>query len=170
LNKAPSLVQPTQVSESLQYKGQWAALLISMHMVFLYGDWRGEGQKFADFLDEQIAHQKRWRSALKITKKEADAAYALFQWCDRLSLILCRRELPEAERALEISTGPDGKRYHAMRHEDHVIVQPWPFEGSNFEISVETRQIAQLSFQNDAELQAVLKDTPVTHSIWHFRK
>ncbi|MBC8171619.1 MAG: DUF3891 family protein [Anaerolineae bacterium] len=38
----------------------------------------------------------------------------MFQWADRLSLILCRRELPEADRALEISAGPDGIRYNVM--------------------------------------------------------
>ena len=96
LSKKPSMTQPIMVINDLQSKGQWAALLISMHMVFLYGDCEGEEAAIATFLEEQREIQKQWRSALKVSKKEAEAAYALFQWCDRMSLILCRRELPEA--------------------------------------------------------------------------
>lgn len=162
LSKVPSLEQPTEVTQELQYKGQWAALLISMHMIFLYSDWRGEGQKFDAFLDDQLERQKQWRSALKVTKKEADAAYALFQWCDRMSLILCRHELPEAERALEVSAGPDGTDYEVICRDDVVMIQPWPFEETEFTVSVETRQLSQLRFKNDAELQAALQETPVT--------
>ncbi len=170
LNKAPSLDQPALVSEGLIYKGEWGALMISMHMTFLYGDWRSESPKFAAFLDEQLENQKRWRTALKVTKKEAEEAYALFQWCDRLSLILCRRELPEGERALEISVGPDGTRYDVLCRGDIVTVQPWPFEETQFTLSVETRQLPQLQFKDDRELQTMLQGTPVTNVAWTFAK
>jgi hypothetical protein len=170
LNRAPSLRQPSDVTQELQYKGQWAALLISMHMVFLYGDWRNEGPKFAAFLDDQLEQQKHWRSALKVTKKEAAVAYALFQWCDRMSLILCRHELPEAERALEVSAGPDGTRYDVICHDEVVTIRPWPFEETHFAVSVETRQLSQLNFKDDSELQAALHKTSVTHLSWKFLK
>jgi hypothetical protein len=170
LSKAPSLRQPTLVTQDLQYKGQWGALLISMHMVFLYDHLKDESPEFAAFLKEQQACQEHWRKALKVTKKEAEMAYALFQWCDRMSLILCRRELPEAERALEVSTGPDGTRYDVICRDDTVTIQPWPFQEAQFELYVETIQLEQLSFKNDPELQTALQTTPVTEQMWVFRK
>jgi hypothetical protein len=170
LSQNQSLLQPSLVTHDLQYKSQWAALLISMHMVFLYENRRQQSPEFAAFLDEQLAAQKHWRSALEVTKKEADAAYALFQWCDRLSLILCRRELPEGERALEVSTGPDGTPYHVVRRDEVVSVLPWPFADTEFMLSVESKQVSQLSFKDDPELEATLQKTPVTNLSWCFEK
>ncbi|MBC8171620.1 MAG: DUF3891 family protein [Anaerolineae bacterium] len=70
LNKKPALHQPWLVTQNLQYKGQWAALLISMHMVFLYEPLQDEDPKFKTFLVEQLKLQKSWRLALKVSKKE----------------------------------------------------------------------------------------------------
>ncbi|MEG4574371.1 DUF3891 family protein [Microcoleus sp. N3A4] len=58
---------------------------------------------------------------MKISQQEAESAYAFFQWCDRLSLILCTRELPAGERALEISVGPDGKRYDLLQNSNQLV-------------------------------------------------
>ncbi|MCA0454687.1 MAG: DUF3891 family protein [Chloroflexi bacterium] len=170
LRERPSLDQPELVTDELQSKGQWAALMISMHMSFLYEHLRDESREYAAFLDQQLDHQKAWRSALKVSKKEADEAYALFQWCDRMSLILCRRELPDAERALEVSPGPDGTRYDVVYKDEVVTVQPWPFEESHFTVSVESIQLEQLRFKDDPELLKALRQTPVTELSWAFKK
>lgn len=122
LSKGTSLRQPAMVTQELEYKSQWSALLISMHMVYLYEPMQEEGPEFVQFLEAQRDAQKRWRTALGVTKKEADAAYALFQCCDRLSLILCRLEPPDGERALEIGLGPDRTRYEVIQQADIVIV------------------------------------------------
>ncbi len=170
LSKAPSLEQPMLVAQELRHKGQWAALMISMHMSFLYEHLRAEGPEFVAFLDEQLAHQKQWRLALKVSKKEAEAAYVLFQWCDRMSLILCHRELPDGGRALEVSAGPDGTRYDVIFQEDVVTLQPWPFEESAFTLSLEYLEVSQLSFKDDLELKTVLNSAPVTTLTWNFKK
>jgi hypothetical protein len=170
MSKSPSLKQPSHVTSELQHKGQWASLMISMHTTFLYSHLRAEGPEFAAFMNEQEENQRAWRTALKITKKEADAAYALFQWCDRMSLILCQRELPDGERALEVSVGPDGTRYDVICHESIISVEPWPFESPRFTLSVESYQLSQLSFKDDRELQTVLESTPVTQLTWEFAK
>jgi hypothetical protein len=73
-------------------------MLISMHTSFLLEGKRGESADLDSFLDEQVEHQEKWRKELKISKKEAEKAYAFFQWCDRLSLILCKHELPAGQR------------------------------------------------------------------------
>jgi hypothetical protein len=168
LHKTPSLIQPSQVTQDLQYKGQWAALLISMHMIFLYGHLRDTSAEFETFIQEQLDHQKCWREALGVSQAEADKAYALFQWCDRMSLILCRHELPEAERALEVSDGPDGTHYEVRYCDNRVIIQPWPFAEPQFSVYVEAIMLSQLSFKDDAELQSALKAEPITYLSWAF--
>jgi hypothetical protein len=82
-----------------------------LHMSFLSEGKRGESPELDSFLDEQLQHQQQWRKELNITKDEAATAYEFFQWCDRLSLILCNRMIPVGERTLEIATLSDGNRY-----------------------------------------------------------
>jgi hypothetical protein len=164
-------VQPRQVMADAHYRGRWEALLISMHMVFLYGYLRDKIQEFTEFIDEQLEYQKQWRRELKVTKDEAERAYAVVQWADRMSLILCQGQLPEAERALEVSAGPDGTRYDVMqRRNGTVTVTPWPFETSDFSVVVELRCLSQLSFKDDAELQTALWAAPVEALTWKFAK
>jgi hypothetical protein len=93
------------------------------------------------------------------------------QWCDRFSLILCRNELPEGERFLEVSTGPDGTDYTVtQRADDTLSVQPWPFEQERFELSVEASYLEQLSFKNDQELLEALKNSTIKDKVWVLRK
>ncbi len=166
-----SLEQARQVMEEARFQGQWRSLLTSMHLSFLYEELRGQNKTTDAFLDEQLQNQERWRKALKVTKKEAQKAYDLMQWCDRLSLILCRQELPEAERALEISTGPDGVRYDVVQQKDGCIqVTPWPFELNQFLVTVEASYLAQLQFQSEAELATVLCQAPIRTKYWELTK
>jgi hypothetical protein len=85
-------------------------------------------------------------------------------------LILCRRQLPEAERALEVSSGPDDTRYDVICRDDAVSIQPWPFEENQFTLSVESIQLEQLKYKNDAELLKALQNTPITNLTWTFSK
>ncbi|GGF01253.1 DUF3891 family protein [Hymenobacter cavernae] len=167
-----SLEQATGVLRAARFQGQWRSLLTSMHLSFLYETLRGQKKELDAFLDEQHANQERWRKALKVNKKEAQQAYDLMQWCDRLSLILCRHELPEMGRALEISTGPDGRRYDVARPDADgpVIVTPWPFVVPQFTVSVEASTLSQLQFKDDAELAAALRAAPIRTLQWELRK
>jgi hypothetical protein len=166
-----NMIQLQRITELSQHKGRWIAMLISMHMSFLYEEKRGQSKEIDQFLDLQLFHQKKWRKELKISVKEAKHAYALMQWCDRLSLILCRNELPEAERTLEISKGPDGKPYQVKQLSNQsVLVQPWPFEEDKFELCVETAILSQLSFKNDRDLIHSILNAPITVKQWLLKK
>ncbi len=157
--------------ESAVYRGRWVAMLTSMHVCFLNEPSRAQDAKIARFLDEQAEQQKAWRKALKVSKKDADAAYAFMQWCDRFSLILAMRQIPMRERAVEISTGPDGLRYDLHQHPDGTLtVTPWPFEDSAFAVRCEATYLTQLSFKNDAELVKALKGGEVRELTWHIGK
>jgi hypothetical protein len=166
-----NMVQLKRVTEISQHKGQWIALLISMHMSFLYEEKRGESKDIDEFLDLQKSNQQKWRRQLKITVKEASQAYAIMQWCDRFSLILCRNELPAGERTLEVTKGPDGKRYEVIQKATEIVtVDPWPFHEDSFSLSIEASRISQLSFDNDRQLLDTLRQSPVIEKKWLLKK
>ncbi|KAA5549275.1 DUF3891 family protein [Adhaeribacter rhizoryzae] len=166
-----SLEQATQVMTEARYQGRWRCLLTSMHLSFLYEELRGQNPKTDAFLNEQLENQKRWRKALKVNKKQAQQAYDLMQWCDRFSLILCRSQLPEAERTLEVSKGPDGVQYHVIQQKDGLIrVTPWPFEPKIFTVSVEASYLTQLQYKDENELTEALQTAPIRSKSWEISK
>jgi hypothetical protein len=155
------------LTTNARYRGRWVAMLISMHMSFLNEGKRGESKELDDFLDEQLENQKKWRRELGLTKEETEKAYAFFQWCDRFSLILCSQELPAGERQLEISKGPDGKRYDVMLNADgHVVVTPWPFAEDKFNVKVEASYLSQVKFESNGELTEALQNAPIKELEW----
>jgi hypothetical protein len=166
--KAFSLTQARGVLAAARFQGQWRSLLTSLHLSCLYEGLRGSSPAVTAFLDDLKARQQRWRRTLKLTKAAADAAYDLLHWADRLSLILCRHELPDRGRALEICHGPDGRRYEVCRPQPDgpVQVSPWPFSTPSFEVSVETQVLRQLRFRDDAELAAALQAAPIETLRW----
>jgi hypothetical protein len=154
-----SFTQMKRIAELSQHKSRWIALLISKHLSFLYEPMRDTYPDLSPFLDEQLAHQEKWISQLKVKKAEVQFAYDLMQWCDQFSLIFCGEELPAGERFVEISKGPDGKVYQVRQlKEGTVQVQPWPFEEPAFEISLETTLVRKIQFEADEELLAAIKD------------
>jgi hypothetical protein len=93
------------------------------------------------------------------------------QWCDRLSLILTQRQVPEDGRALEITHGIDGQRYDLRCLENgHLTVEPWPFEDDKFTVNVESAKLSQLKYDSDDELTAALKQAPLSCLEWTFSK
>lgn len=152
-----------------RYRGRWVALLTSRHMSRLQGGRRGLSDELDRFLDEQTENQQRWEQELQVSPEEVDQAYAFFQWCDRLSLILCQRQLPADERALEISKGPDGQRYDIVQRQDEwLTVLPWPFEDEKFTVNVEACYLSQVTFDSDAVLTEALQSAPIGVLTWTF--
>ncbi|KAA3439976.1 DUF3891 family protein [Rufibacter hautae] len=165
------LEQAQQVMKEARFQGRWRSLLTSMHLSFLYEELRGQKKEWDAFLDEQLQCQRKWRQGLKIKKAQAQYAYDFMQWCDRFSLILCRNELPEMERALEISNGPDQVKYEvALLKTGTVRVTPWPFREKQVNLCVEARCLTQLQFSSDQELDRALWQTPVTRKEWLLQK
>lgn len=154
-----------------RYRGRWVAMLISMHTSFLTEGKRGESEELDSFLDEQLQMQEQIRKELQISKQDAEQAYAFMQWCDRFSLILCQQQLPEDERALEISIGPDGKRYDVIQLKDGTVkVTPWPFEAKEFTVNVEASYLDQLQFDSSAALTEALQTAPIKTKTWKLVK
>ncbi len=159
------------LAKNALYRGRWVALLISMHISRLNEPMRGKSSKLDKLLDEQLQNQQRWRKELGIEKEEVDAAYAFMQWCDRLSLILCQQELPDDERFLEISKGPEGQRYDIMQRSDNlVVVKPWPFQNDKFTVNVEACDLSKVKFESNTELTQALQEAPIKVLEWTFVK
>ena len=133
---------------------------------------RGQQAGAEAFLDELRAGQARWLKELRLTKTQARQAYDLLHWADRLSLILCRQELPEMGREVEISALPPGHQRHASYVSQPAgpgtpaVVRPWPFAVKALEVSVEAQELCQLRFRDDAELAAALRQAPVATLRW----
>jgi len=160
-----------ELAKNALYRGRWVALLISMHISRLNEPNRGKSSKLDKVLDEQLQNQQRWRKELGIKKEEVDAAYVFMQWCDRLSLILCQQELPDDERFLEISKGPNGQRYDIMQHRDNLFtVKPWPFQEEQFTVNVEACDLFQVKFESNTELTQALQKAPINVLEWTFVK
>ena len=171
LDKKTDLKKLRELTTNARYRGRWVAMLISMHVSFLNEGKRGESSELDSFLDEQLTHQEQWRQELKISKQDAEEAYAFMQLCDRLSLILCQHNLPVGERALEIAKGPGEKRYDVIQlKDDKVTVKPWPFEEEQFTVNVEACYLNQLKFEDNAELTQALQTAPIQVLEWTFVK
>jgi hypothetical protein len=157
--------------DNARYRGRWVALLVSMHMSFLNQGKRGEIPELDEFLDKQIELQAELRKSLKVKKVNAEKAYAMMQCCDRLSLILCQKQLPDGERFLEIAKGPTGDRHDILQRADNTLmVKPWPFTKEKFTIHVDASYLTKTEYHNDRELIGSLQQAPIKLLEWNFVK
>ncbi|MGI4869974.1 MAG: DUF3891 family protein [Janthinobacterium lividum] len=171
--QAFSLEQATGVLHAARFQGRWRSLLTSLHLSTLYEPLRDTGPAAPAFLDDLHTRQTYWTRELKLTKTQARQAYDLLHWCDRLSLILCRQELPEMGRAVEIYANPLGTGHraaHLVRQPagpgTAVVVSPWPFATQTVAVSVEAQNLHQLQFADDAALAAALHQAPIDTLHW----
>ncbi len=157
--------------ENARYRGRWVAFLTSKHFCFLNQDKQAKKGEWKDFWDEQIELQKRYRKELGIEEEEAERAYQFMRWCDRLSLILAQRKIPDAGRALEITSGIDGIRYDIRAIEDgRLTVEPWCFGEKEFTVNVEASDLTRLQFDSNEDLVNELKNAPIEILEWTFVK
>jgi hypothetical protein len=157
--------------DNARYRGRWVALLVSMHMTFLSQGNHGEIPELDEFLDKQIELQTAWRKSLKVKKVDAEKAYAMMQCCDRLSLILCQKQIPEGERLLEIAKGPTGERHDILKRADKTLsVNPWPFRAERFTIHVDACYPTQMKFDSNQELVESLQQAAICSLQWTFVK
>jgi hypothetical protein len=177
-----NLNKPVETVKHAGYQSRYIALLQSMHFCNLYKDFADQ-REIADFLKQQVAQQGKWREALGMSEADADRDYRLLYLADTFSLVLCQRQLPTDGRHLEIGSGPDETVYYARRCTDAggsdprsagnefiLTVEPWPFEASAFDVSVETTLIEGLTFAGDDELMDAIEHGHVETITWHVAK
>lgn len=95
----------------------------------------------------------------------------MLYWQRRLGDSGIKLKLPDDERALEISSWLDDRRYDVKQSSDgQVSVEPWPFEKDKFIVNIEACDLSQLKFEDDAALKAALQDAPIKILQWQFAK
>ena len=157
--------------EDSLYRGRWVAFLTSKHICFLSQDKKEISKDWRNFLEAQEQQQEQWQQELGISKEEAARGYEFMQWCDRLSLVLAQKQIPEDGRALEITHGIDQQRYDLRCLENgHLTVEPWPFEDDEFTVNVESSHLSALKYDSNDALILALKQAPITNLEWIFSK
>ena len=75
-------------------------------------------------------------------------------------------------RAEGIYAGPDGTMHGLAQPEADgpVVINPWPFQAPEIEVSVEATLLRQLQFADDAALDAALHAAPVETRCWVLRR
>lgn len=148
-------------------KSRYIALLTSMHMAFLFQKEKDTNPLVKPFLQEQTRLQKQWMKELAIDQTEADRIYHLLEWCDALSLLLCRQEVQPEGRKIEISMGPSQAQYELKETTGgKLTIIPWPFQEDTFELRVEKRILNQLAFKNNEEFRAAFLAAEVQETKW----
>jgi hypothetical protein len=164
-------MQAQYVIDNAYRQGMWIALMISMHNSFLYEPMRGQDKQLDQFLDAQQDMQKRLRKLLDCPKPDAAAAYSFLSWADRMSLILCRRQLPERERALDVAPDLHGTMVRVMqRADDTLSLDPWVFEEDELKVSVEVRRLDTLKFEREAQFEEAMQNAEIETREWCFRR
>jgi Protein of unknown function (DUF3891) len=171
LESDPDIDQMRRHAENALYRGRWVALLTSMHLSFLNEGRVEEYPELAEFVAQQRQNQAQWLEALEVSREEAEAAYRFMRWCDRLSLILCQQQIPDAGRHLEVQVGPQGDRYSVFQRDNGRLgLVPWPFSNAEVTVNVEAIRVQQLKFDSDEALVDALKTAPRKILTWTFEQ
>lgn len=160
-----------RVLKSAGNKSQWVKLLISYHLEFIYSQLIEESKQIQTFFSEEKYVRKEILKKFGVSDKKARSYYEFLRFCDRLSLILCNDETPDAQRLLEINTSINGETYFIKKAENgDLIITPWIFNDSKFELSVEERILRETQFKSSKEFEKVLSAMPPINKRWVLRK
>lgn len=161
------ILRMKRVLKSTEKKSLWIKLLISYHLEFIYSDRAKKSKRIQSFLS--VAKQDR-NVILKhynTTDDQAREYYELLRFCDRLSLILCKDEAPDAGRVLEINTSIQNRTYFVKKATNgNLTVTPWPFRDSSFELAIEERILKETQFSSSTHFKKVLMKAQPVLKTW----
>jgi hypothetical protein len=146
-------------------KSRYFTLLNAMHLTFLYEKDTSDAAR--TFIREQRQLVSRLRRELGVSAAQANKTYALMQWCDALSLLICQHAVQPEHRMTEISKGPEGISYELCQlSADSLSVRPWPFVEPQFTVSIEFRTLSQLQFTSTADFQRALEEASIKEKVY----
>ncbi len=171
-SKKTDLTQLLNVMEISESKSELNALLISLHMKFLYsGRKEGEDKDLDAFLKDQEKLRTNALKNLDIDKKHADRLYRFLEWCDAFSLLICMDKIQPEGRKMEVSKSPDGDMNQTFyKRNNEITVEPWVFKNNTFKVFYEYKILEQLKFNSTKEFDEVCKNTPVQRQEFIFAK
>lgn len=136
-------------------KSSYIALLTSRHIQFLHES--SEDQKARKYCQNLKKLDKKLIQIASCSEDEIAKAYAILQWCDALSLLICQQLIQPENRKIEISAGPGSQCYMLYTLNENVLtVDPWPFESENFEIHFESKTLSKIEFKSEKEFRDLL--------------
>lgn len=160
-----------RILKSAGNKSLWVKLLISYHLEFIYSHLKADSKRIASFFTEEERSRQLILDEFKISDKKARTYYEVLRFCDRLSLILCKDEAPEAERLLEINTSINGETFFIKKTKnDELIITPWIFSATEFEVSVEERILRKTQFTSSKQFETSLMDCKPQPKKWVLKK
>lgn len=169
--KPPDVPQVKKIVDNARYRSRWTALLTSMHTTTLYESWRGTNKELDQFLNEQEGYQRKLARSLDVPIQQARDTYQLMYFCDALSLILCKNQIPPDGLHLEVTQLPSGETAEVFTLEDESYrLSPWPWEDEEVALNAEVYHVNQLSFKNDQELYEALDQADISVKKWCFQK
>lgn len=144
-------------------KSTYIALLTSRHIQFLYEN--SDDHIAGKYCQNLKKTDKKWIKIAACNEEEVAQAYAILQWCDAFSLLICQQLIQPENRKIEVSIGPESQCYMLYKPNENILtVDPWPFEPENFEIHYESKTISKLEFKSENDFRSLLmKAVPVTH-------
>lgn len=156
-----------RVLKSAEKKSLWIKLLISYHLEFIYAGYAPKSKRIKSFLTAQKNERDLILKRYKTSDKDARNYYEFLRFCDRLSLILCNDETPEADRVLEINTSIEERTYFIKKASNgNLNITPWPFRDAKFELAIEERVLKKTQFTSSTHFEKVLMNTEPTFKKW----
>lgn len=150
--------------ERAYMKSRWIGLLQGLHIEHLYVKEK-TSPELSDLIESEKASRNETLLALDATLDDLFRAYDILAFSDRLSLILCRDEIPAMQRELEVFTFKDGTTVYIKRDKS-IEITPWIFSHQNTVFSAETRELTRLEFKNDLQLKEELSQARVIFKRW----
>ncbi|WP_194851992.1 DUF3891 family protein [Nonlabens antarcticus] len=147
----------------------WIAILVAMHLEFIYADLKDSNQEARKFFDDLHQLQIDLRKVYSVNATQCADYYQILRFCDRLSLIISQDDVPSGGRKLEINKSIAGIPYFVSKKEDRIIVEPWPF-AHDFTLTTEVYLIKKIKFESSDQLQdCLLNEMPVLKT-WQIAK
>ncbi|MDT0295042.1 DUF3891 family protein [Mesonia ostreae] len=146
-------------------------LMTIEHLNFLNQSRIPKSKMLRNFFEQQKVLQQEMMNIYQLTKDDVLEKYELLRFCDRLSLILCKNEIPVMGRELEVNTSIDGKKYFISgRKNGSLTVKPWIFEKEKFVLNIETRILNQANFKSESYFKNCIENALPVIQKFHFVK
>lgn len=156
-----------RILDSAFHKSLWTKLLISYHLEFIYSHLKDSSKQIKSFFNKEEKTRKQLLKHYNLSDKKGREFYEFLRFCDRLSLILCKNEVPDGSRMLEINTSINGETYFIKKTEnDEMIISPWIFTQSHFELSVEERILKDTQFDSSKQFETALMEVAPVLKKW----
>ena len=157
--------QATRVVATAECKSRWVSMLVSKHLVELYGDI----PEARALIKDQYALQSKIQKHLPFDEEASQCYYRVLKWADELSLRICKQEIPAKGDKEFLEMLPDGSKSF-LTHLEDISVAPWIFEKDKVVFEIEKRKIEKRVYESDKDLQDTLNKAEISISSYKFIK